>query len=98
MGEREGNSPHNTRARRCRLAARPPSLRAIAAFEAAARHQSFAQAARELNLTPSAISHAVRALETRLGREVFVRQGRVVVLTEAGRAFAARIRLGLSLL
>ncbi|HEY8572515.1 LysR substrate-binding domain-containing protein [Phenylobacterium sp.] len=77
---------------------RPPSLRAIAAFEAAARHQSFTRAADELNLTQSAISHAIRSLELRLGVELFERFGRTVVLTEAGRAFVSRLRLSLDLI
>jgi LysR family glycine cleavage system transcriptional activator len=77
---------------------RPPSLRAIAAFEAAARHQSFAKAADELNLTPGAISHAIRSLEDRLGSELFDRQGRGVSLTEPGRVLAGRVRLGIGLL
>ncbi|HEX6218448.1 MAG TPA: LysR substrate-binding domain-containing protein [Sphingomicrobium sp.] len=77
---------------------RPPSLRAIAAFEAAARHQSFAKAADELNLTHGAISHAIRSLEERLGNELFDRQGRGVSLTDAGRVLAGRVRLGIGLL
>ena len=77
---------------------RPPSLRAIAAFEAAARHQSFAKAADELNLTHGAISHAIRSLEDRLGSELFDRQGRGVALTEPGRQLAGRVRLGIGLL
>lgn len=77
---------------------RPPSLRAIAAFEAAARHQSFTRAADELNLTQSAISHAIRSLELRLGVELFERFGRTVSLTEAGRAFVSRLRLSLDLI
>lgn len=77
---------------------RPPSLRAIAAFEAAARHASFTKAADELNLTPGAISHAIKALEQRLDQQLFVRTGRAVALTEAGRTLAARVRLSLGLL
>ncbi len=77
---------------------RPPSLRAIAAFEAAARHESFTKAADELNLTQSAISHAVRSLELRLGVDLFDRYGRTVALTEAGRAFVSRLRLSLNLI
>jgi LysR family glycine cleavage system transcriptional activator len=77
---------------------RPPSLRAIAAFEAAARHQSFAKAADELNLTHGAISHAIRSLEERLGSELFERQGRGVALTDSGRVLAGRVRLGIGLL
>ncbi len=80
------------------MAVRPPSLRAIAAFEAAARHESFTKAADELNLTQSAISHAVRSLETRLGVDLFERYGRTVALTEAGRAFVSRLRLSLNLI
>ncbi|WP_293907688.1 LysR substrate-binding domain-containing protein [Phenylobacterium sp.] len=77
---------------------RPPSLRAIAAFEAAARHESFTKAADELNLTQSAISHAIRSLELRLGVDLFDRFGRTVALTEPGRAFVSRLRLSLSLI
>lgn len=80
------------------MAVRPPSLRAIAAFEAAARHESFTKAADELNLTQSAISHAVRSLELRLGVDLFERLGRTVVLTDAGRGFVSRLRLSLSLI
>lgn len=77
---------------------RPPSLRSIAAFEAAARHSSFTRAADELNLTPGAISHAIKALEERIGQQLFERSGRAVSLTAAGQTFAARIRLSLRLL
>jgi LysR family glycine cleavage system transcriptional activator len=77
---------------------RPPSLRSIAAFEAAARHASFTRAADELNLTPGAISHAIKALELRLDQQLFKREGRAVALTEAGRMLAARVRLSLGLL
>ena len=77
---------------------RPPSLRSIAAFEAAARHASFTRAADELHLTPGAISHAIKALEGRLDQQLFVRRGRNVALTEAGRTLAARVRLSLGLL
>ncbi len=77
---------------------RPPSLRSIAAFEAAARHGSFTRAAAELNLTPGAISHAIKALEQRLNQQLFVRDGRAVSLTDSGRTLAARVRLSLGLL
>jgi len=80
------------------MAVRPPSLRSIAAFEAAARHGSFTRAAEELNLTPGAISHAIRALEDRLGQQLFLRTGRAVKLTPAGLTLAARVRLSLGLL
>ena len=77
---------------------RPPSLRSIAAFEAAARHASFTKAAGELNLTPGAISHAIKGLEHRLNQTLFTRDGRSVSLTADGRTLAARVRLSLALL
>ena len=80
------------------MPARPPSLRSIAAFEAAARHQSFTRAAAELNLTTGAVSHAIRALETRLACTLFNRSGRRVSLTASGQALASRIRLSIALL
>jgi LysR family transcriptional regulator, glycine cleavage system transcriptional activator len=80
------------------MAPRPPSLRAIAAFEAAARHQSFTKAAEELNLTQSAISHAIRGLEERLATQLFARFGRTVALTEQGRIFVGRVRVSLNLI
>jgi LysR family glycine cleavage system transcriptional activator len=80
------------------MPARPPSLRAIAAFDAAARHESFAKAAEELNLTQSAISHSIRALEDRLDATLFARRGRKVALTDEGRALAERLRVSLALM
>lgn len=62
-----------------------PPLTALRAFEAAARHASFKQAALELSLTPTAISHQVRALEAHLGVKLFERQTRQVKLTETGQ-------------
>lgn len=62
-----------------------PTLRT---FAAAARHQSLAKAAVELNLTDSAVSHQIRRLEEALGCDLFMKVGRGVVLTDAGRAFA----------
>lgn len=63
-------------------------LPALAAFEAAARYQNFAHAARALNLTAGAVGHHVRRLEERLGVPLFVRQARGVLLTLAGRQLA----------
>jgi LysR family transcriptional regulator, glycine cleavage system transcriptional activator len=63
-------------------------LPALAAFEAAARHQNFAHAADELHLTASAVSHHVRKLEHRLGVVLFQRHARGVALTAEGRQLA----------
>ena len=67
---------------------RPELLPALAAFEAAARHQNFAHAAEELHLTASAVSHHVRKLESRLGVVLFQRHARGVNLTAEGRQLA----------
>ena len=67
---------------------RLPPLTALRAFEAAARHMSFAKAADELNVTPAALSYQIKALEADLGMAVFRRLNRAVELTEAGRALA----------
>jgi LysR family transcriptional regulator of beta-lactamase len=62
------------------------SLSALRAFEAAARHLSFTRAGLELSVTQAAISHQVKALEDRLGLELFRRTPRGLVLTDEGRA------------
>jgi LysR family glycine cleavage system transcriptional activator len=54
-------------------------------FEAAARRQSFHAAATELNLTPSAVSHAIRKMEESLGVVLFERVGRGVSLSSEGQ-------------
>ena len=65
---------------------RLPPLGALRAFEAAARHESFAKAADELAVTPAAISQQVRQLEADLGITLFRRLPRGLVLTAAGRS------------
>ncbi|MGR3493610.1 MAG: transcriptional regulator GcvA [Shimia sp.] len=67
---------------------RLPPLTALRAFEAAARHNSFAKAAEELHVTPAALSFQIKSLEEHLGAKVFIRLNRAVELTEAGRALA----------
>lgn len=59
--------------------------RQLRAFVSLARSGSFTQAGRELYLTQSAISHAIKALETDLGCQLFHRQGKSVHLTHGGR-------------
>lgn len=68
---------------------RIPSFSALRAFEAAARLGGFALACEELRLTPSAISHQVRALERHFGRALFVRGSRKVTLTPDGERLLA---------
>lgn len=69
-----------------------PSLLDLEAFEAAARHSSFAAAAAELHLSPSAISHRVRQLERQLGVLLFVRHARRIELTDHARDYLPSVR------
>jgi LysR family transcriptional regulator, glycine cleavage system transcriptional activator len=71
-------------------------LNYIRSFEAAARHQSFTRAATELALTQAAVSGHVRALEDFLGRPLFHRAPRSLVLTEVGAAWLPGLRQGLA--
>ena len=71
---------------------RLPSLNALRAFEAAARHMSFARAAEELHVTPGAISQQVRQLEDSLGHRLFLRQNNSLSITYAGKALLPQVR------
>ncbi|HEX2840905.1 transcriptional regulator GcvA [Hyphomicrobium sp.] len=75
-----------------------PSLNALKAFEAAARHASFTLAAAELNVTHAAISRHVRELEGWLGTKLFLRTGRGVELTERGKDYVADVTRGFDVL
>ena len=72
-----------------------PPLIELRAFEAAARHMSFKNAAAELGVTPTAISHQIRLLERFCGRRLFRRRPRPLTLTEAGARLFPGIRDGL---
>ena len=76
------------------MADRLPPLTALRAFEAAARHMSFARAAEELFVTPAALSYQIKQLEEHLGTQVFRRLNRAVALTEAGRALQPGVAEG----
>jgi LysR family glycine cleavage system transcriptional activator len=69
-----------------------PPLNGLRAFEAAARHLSFTEAARELGVTQAAISHQVRGLEERLGLKLFVRRNRALLLSDQGQAYLPGVR------
>jgi LysR family transcriptional regulator, glycine cleavage system transcriptional activator len=71
---------------------RLPSLNALKAFEAAARHESFTRSAQELNVTQGAVSHQVKALEAELGLRLFNRERQRLVITDAGRAYLEVVR------
>jgi LysR family transcriptional regulator, glycine cleavage system transcriptional activator len=74
------------------VTARLPSLNGLRAFEAAARHLSFTQAATELNVTQTAISHQIRRLEEELGIRLFVRKNRALALTPKARDYLPGVR------
>ncbi len=71
-----------------------PPLNALRAFEAAARHLSLTKAARELNVTPGALSHQIRGLEELLGLKLFERGVRSIALTAAGRQLHPGLQTG----
>jgi LysR family glycine cleavage system transcriptional activator len=71
-----------------------PPLNSLRAFETAARHLSLATAARELHVTPAAVSHQVKGLEQQLGVRLFRRLARGLELTRAGQAGLAALREG----
>ena len=68
---------------------KPISLLALRAFEAAARHMSFKDAAQELNVSQAAVSRHIRFLEATLERPLFRRLHRRVELTAEGRCRVA---------
>lgn len=67
------------------------SHRALRAFEAASRHGTLARAAEELGVTPTALSHAIKALEAQLGLPLLIRSSRGVTATAEGRQLAERL-------
>ena len=75
---------------------RLPPLNALRAFEAAARHLSFKNAANELHVTPGAVSHQVKLLEHHLGVALFRRLTRALELTAEGHAMLPKVREGLA--
>ncbi|WP_281967810.1 LysR family transcriptional regulator [Roseovarius nanhaiticus] len=76
----ETNNTHHARTTRNQLV----NLRALRAFEAVACHLSFTLAAKELSVSQGAISHQVKLLEDRLGKQLFTRTGKGVSLTAGG--------------
>jgi LysR family transcriptional regulator, glycine cleavage system transcriptional activator len=93
----EMNGFHLLKSADLRLRAIPP-LTALLAFERAASQLSFRQAARDLALSPSAISHQIRGLEVQFGVKLFVRGGRSVRLTADGERYLAKVSVALAAL
>ena len=76
---------------------RIPPIQALLAFEAVARLRSVSQAAEELSVTPSAVSHRIRQLESQLGFKLFAGRGEFQTSTE-GAAYLLRVREALAAL
>ena len=77
---------------------RPIGLAALRGFDAAARRLSFTDAAAELNLTQSSVSRQIAALEHQVGKPLFVRKTRALLLTEAGLQLHHAVRQALGLI
>jgi LysR family glycine cleavage system transcriptional activator len=77
---------------------RLPPLNALRAFEAAARHKSFKNAAKELHVTAGAVSHQVRLLEDHLGVALFRRLTRALELTPAAQDLLPKVQEGMAAL
>ncbi len=73
------------------MSRRLPNLKQLRAFEAAARHGSFKDAAEELNVTQAAVSHQIKALEADLNTNLFHRRTRRVEPTAAAVSYAAKL-------
>ncbi|MET4067632.1 LysR family glycine cleavage system transcriptional activator [Bradyrhizobium sp. S3.2.6] len=78
----------------CAMTYTLPPLNALRAFEAAARHLSFKLAAHELHVTPAAVGQQVKALEARLGVQLFDRLHKQLILTAAGQAYLPGVSEG----
>jgi LysR family glycine cleavage system transcriptional activator len=77
---------------------RMPPLNALRAFEAAARHLSLTKAARELHVTPGALSHQIRGLEAFLATKLFERRVRAIALTQTGKLLYPGLQTGFNLI
>jgi len=85
MGDKRSIFPGTDEENSAMANRRLPSLSALRAFEAAARHESAKQAAEELSVTATAISHQIRLLEESLGVALFLRKPRKLELTDPGQ-------------
>ena len=77
---------------------RLPILNSLRAFEAAARHQSFIKAGKELHVSAASVSRHIRNLERQLGRDLFERHARKIVLTDDGEALFGSISSAFSIM
>ena len=71
-------------------------LNAMRTFEAVANHLSFTKGAESLSVSPAAVSSQIRALEELLGQPLFLRKGRSIELTDAGKSLLPGVKRGLT--
>ena len=71
------------------------NLNWLRSFETAARHLSFTAASQELGLTQTAVSQHIKALENKLGQQLFIRRAKSLKLTDIGEAYLPSVREGL---
>src|ERR1700679_1179185 len=77
---------------------RLPVLNSLRAFEAAARHQSFIKAGKELHVSAASVSRHIRNLERQIGRDLFERHARKIVLTDDGEALLGSLSSAFSIM
>ena len=75
-----------------------PTIKTLMAFESVAKHQSFTEGPKSLNLTQSAVSRQIGALEAQLNCQLFDQNSCNVSLTETGKAFATDIKQALEII
>ena len=68
------------------------NLNWLRTFEAVARLSGFTAASQELGLTQTAVSLQIKALETKLGHDLFIRRAKSIKLTEIGKAYLPSVR------
>lgn len=93
--ERASRSVPSAATQPSRRASRPISLAPLRGFACAARHLSFTAAAAEMNLTQSSISRQVAELERQLGKPLFERRTRALVLTDHGERLSRTVQQAL---
>lgn len=69
-----------------------PNLSWLRTFEASARHLNFTSAGQEIGMTQAAVSQQIKALESKLGCDLFVRNHRALSLTDMGRAYLPAVQ------
>ncbi|WP_448566622.1 LysR substrate-binding domain-containing protein [Thalassotalea ganghwensis] len=80
------------------MSKKTPALHLLTIFEASARHESFKLASEELFITPSAVSHQIKALEEFIGFPLFLRKSRRVKLNDAGKLYLDYVQQSLALI